>query len=211
MTPLFFFLTLYMQQVLGYTALKTGLAFLPLTVGVIAVTKNASKIVARFGPRPTLAAGPIIFTGGLYWLSKIPASGSYPTDILPGLLIVSLGAGLSLVSVITAATRGVPTQNAGVAAGLVNTMQRVGTAVGLAVLTDVATSRTATLIAAHTGRPAALTGGFDRAILVASALVAAGGVLGAVTWRRAQSPSAPQLHTLPPPGLASASPTGDRP
>src|SRR5215831_7253985 len=145
--PVFFFLTLYLQQVLGYSALRSGLAFLPLAAGVVAIAPAAARLVSRFGPAPTLIAGPLVFAGGLVYLSRLPVHGAYLSDILPGLAMVAVGAGLGFVSIINAATGGVPRSSAGVAAGLVNTMQRVGSAVGLAVLTAVATAHTRALAA----------------------------------------------------------------
>jgi EmrB/QacA subfamily drug resistance transporter len=191
MIPLLFFLTLYMQEVLGYSALQAGVAFLPLTLGVIAVTKNASRLIARFGPRPTLIAGPLVFSAGLLILSRIPPSGHYSTNILPGLLLASVGAGSSLVLVIISATRRVPSQHAGVAAGLINTMQRVGTAVGLAVLTDVAASRTSALIGTHHTKAAALTGGYGQALLVGAGFALVAGLVAAVAARRGTSVTPP--------------------
>jgi EmrB/QacA subfamily drug resistance transporter len=180
--PVFFFLTLYLQQVLGYSALRAGLAFLPLAAGVVAIAPAASRLVSRFGPAPTLIAGPLVFAGGLAYLSRLPVHGTYPTDILPGLAMVAAGAGLGFVSIINAATGGVPRSNAGVAAGLVNTMQRIGSAVGLAVLTAVATARTRAL-AAQGHQVIAVVGGFDRAFLIAAGFAATASILGLATIR----------------------------
>jgi EmrB/QacA subfamily drug resistance transporter len=180
--PVFFFLTLYLQQVLGYSALRSGLAFLPLAAGVVAIAPAASRLVSRFGPAPTLIAGPLVFAGGLAYLSRLPVHGTYPTDILPGLAMVAAGAGLGFVSIINAATGGVPRSNAGVAAGLVNTMQRIGSAVGLAVLTAVATAHTRAL-AAQGHQVIAVVGGFDRAFLIAAGFAATASILGLATIR----------------------------
>ena len=166
MIPVFFFLTLYLQQVLGYSALRSGLAFLPLAAGVVAIAPAAARLVSRFGPAPTLIAGPLVFAGGLVYLSRLPVHGAYLSDILPGLAMIAVGAGLGFVSIINAATGGVPRSNAGVAAGLVNTMQRVGSAVGLAVLTAVATARTRAL-GAPGHQVIAVVGGYDRAFAIA--------------------------------------------
>jgi EmrB/QacA subfamily drug resistance transporter len=180
--PVFFFLTLYLQQVLGYSALRAGLAFLPLAAGVIVIAPGASRLVGRFGPAPTLIAGPLVFAGGLVYLSRLPVHGTYLADILPGLAMVAVGAGLGFVSIINAATRGVPRTDAGVAAGLVNTMQRIGSAVGLAVLTAVATARTRAL-AAPGHQVSAVVGGFDRAFLIAAGFAAAASLLSLATAR----------------------------
>src|SRR5712691_6956335 len=180
--PVFFFLTLYLQQVLGYSALRGGLAFLPLAVGVILIAPTASRLVSRFGPAPTLIAGPLVFAGGLAYLSRLPVHGAYLSDILPGLAMIAVGAGLGFVSIINAATGGVPRSNAGVAAGLVNTMQRVGSAVGLAVLTAVATARTRAL-AAPGHQVIAVVGGYDRAFAIAAGFAAAASLLSLATAR----------------------------
>ena len=183
--PLFFFLTLYMQQGLGYSALQAGLSFLPLTIGVIATTPFTTRLIARFGPTPTLIAGPLVYGAAVLYFNRLPVHGHYVSDILPGLLIASVGAGLSVISIINAATRGVPRADAGVAAGLVNTMQRVGTAVGLAVLTAISTSHTRALATAgHANRAHALIGGFDRAFLIAAVFAVAAGLLGALAASR---------------------------
>jgi EmrB/QacA subfamily drug resistance transporter len=190
--PLFFFLTLYMQQALGYSALKAGLSFLPLTIGVIVTTPVTTRLISRFGPTPTMIAGPLVYGAAVVYFNRLPVHGTYVSDILPGLLIASVGAGLSVVSIINAATRGVARTDAGVAAGLVNTMQRVGTAVGLAVLSAVATSHTKALaLSGHADRAHALVGGFDRAFLIAGGFALAAGVLAALTTskRRALSPA----------------------
>jgi EmrB/QacA subfamily drug resistance transporter len=177
--PVFFFLTLYLQEVQRYSALRAGLAFLPLTGGVIVIAPSASRLVGRFGPAPTLIAGPLVFAAGLAYLSRLPVHGSYLTDVLPALVMVAAGAGLGLVSIINAATRGVPPGDAGVAAGLVNTMQRVGSSVGLAVLTAVATAR-AMALAGPGHQVAAVVGGYDRAFLVAAAFAAGASLVSLV-------------------------------
>jgi EmrB/QacA subfamily drug resistance transporter len=194
--PVFFFLTLYLQQVLAYSPLRSGLAFLPLAAGVIVIAPTTSRLVSRFGPAPTLIAGPLVFAGGLVYLSRLPVHGTYLADILPGLVMVAAGAGLGFVSIINAATRGVPGSDAGVAAGLVNTMQRIGSSVGLAVLTAVATARTRAL-AAPGHQVAAVVGGYDRAFLVAAAFAAAASLVSLATARasRAAAPVIPSTQT----------------
>jgi EmrB/QacA subfamily drug resistance transporter len=184
--PVFFFLTLYLQEVQRYSALRAGLAFLPLAGGVILIAPSTSRLVGRFGPAPTLIAGPLVFAGGLVYLSRLPVHGTYLTDVLPGLAMVTVGAGLGFVSIINAATRGVPRSDAGVAAGLVNTMQRVGSSVGLAVLTAVATARTRAL--ADPGHQVtAVVGGYDRAFLIAAAFAATASLVSLVSLATARS------------------------
>jgi EmrB/QacA subfamily drug resistance transporter len=203
--PVFFFLTLYLQQVLGYSALRAGLAFLPLAAGVILIAPTASRLVSRLGPAPTLIAGPLVFAGGLVYLSRLPVHGTYLAGILPGLVMVAAGAGLGFVSIINAATRGVPRGDAGVAAGLVNTMQRVGSSVGLAVLTAVATARTRAL-AAPGHQVAAVVGGFDRAFLVAAGFAAAASLLSLVTARTRRFGTAAALDSEAPVVAGPAAP-----
>src|SRR5215831_10221016 len=175
---MFFFLTLYMQNVLGYSPLKTGAAYLPFTAGVAVSAGIASQLMAKIGTRPLIVAGAVIGAGGLFYLSRIPVDGSYITDLFPGMMIVSVGLGAMFVAVTTAANAGVPTDKAGLAAALVNASQQVGGALGLAIFTAIATARTNHLFAAHASPGHALTAGFQRALLaeclfmVATALIA---------------------------------------
>jgi EmrB/QacA subfamily drug resistance transporter len=170
---LFFFLTLYMQNVLGYSAIKTGLAYLPLCFAVGIGAGVSSQLVTRLGTRPVIVAGAVIAAGGLYWLSRIPVHGSFASDLLPGMLILALGAAPVFVGVTTAANAGVPADKAGLAAALLNASQQVGGALGLAVLTAIATSRTQHLLADHAAPAHALTSGFQRGLLLGSVFVLA--------------------------------------
>jgi EmrB/QacA subfamily drug resistance transporter len=165
---MFFFLTLYMQNVLGYSPLQTGSAYLPLTVGVGIAAGISSQLLARVGTRPVIVAGVLIASAGLYYLSRIPVDGSYLTDLLPGLMIVSFGLGAVFVGVTTAANAGVSADKAGLAAALLNSSQQVGSALGLAIFSAIATSRTTHLLAGHAPLPGALTAGFHRALLTGS-------------------------------------------
>jgi EmrB/QacA subfamily drug resistance transporter len=170
---MFFFLTLYMQNVLGYSQIKTGLSYLPLCFGVGIAAGIASQLLARVGTRPVMVAGALLASGGVYWLSKVPVGGSYLTDMLPGLMIASFGLGAVFVSVTTAANEGVPAEQAGLAAALLNASQQVGGALGLAVFSALATSRTTGKLADHVAPPEALTAGFQRALLACSICLAA--------------------------------------
>ncbi|HSC49828.1 MAG TPA: MFS transporter [Gaiellaceae bacterium] len=172
--PMFFFLTLYMQTVLGYSPIQTGLAYLPLTGGFIISSGIASQLFARIGTKPVIVAGAVIAAAGLYWLSRIPVDGSYTTDILPGLLVVSLGGGGVFVGVTTAANAGVGEDRAGLAAGLLNTGQQVGTALGLAVLSALATAHTEALLRGRHTVAQAATEGYGRALLAGGVIVLAG-------------------------------------
>jgi EmrB/QacA subfamily drug resistance transporter len=174
---MFFFLTLYMQTVLGWSPIQTGAAYLPLTVGVGMAAGIASQLMSRIGTRPVIVGGALIAAGGVYSLSRIPVDGSYLGDLLPGMMVMSLGLGGVFVGVATAANAGVPADKAGLAAALLNASQQVGGALGLAIFTAVATSRTTHLLAAHTPRPEALTSGFHRALLASSIFLVAAALI----------------------------------
>jgi EmrB/QacA subfamily drug resistance transporter len=174
---MFFFLTLYMQNVLGYSAIQTGAAYLPLCFAIGISAGISSQVLSRVGTRPVIVAGAVIAAGGLYWLSRIPVHGSYVSDLLPGMLVLSLGFGPVFVGVTTAANAGVPADKAGLAAALLNASQQLGGALGLAIFTAVATSRTQHLLAAHTPPAHALTAGFQRALLVGSIFILASAII----------------------------------
>ena len=142
MFSMFFFLTLYVQTVLGYTPVKTGLSFLPITFIVGLTATTVTRFIARVGYKPFLMVGPVLLMGGFYLLSRLGADGGYWSDVFPGLAIVSVGMGMMFVAVTIAATNGVPHNEAGLASGLLNTSQQIGGSLGLAVLTGVAASKT---------------------------------------------------------------------
>jgi EmrB/QacA subfamily drug resistance transporter len=175
---MFFFLTLYMQNVLGFSQLQAGTAYLPATAGVAISSGIASQLFARVGTRPIIVAGALISAAAVYWLSRIPVDGSYLRDLLPGLLVMSFGLGFVFVGVNTAANAGVPADKAGLAAALVNTSTWLGGALGLAIFSVIASTRTEHLLGAHASQPDALTSGFRYALvacslfLVAAALIA---------------------------------------
>jgi EmrB/QacA subfamily drug resistance transporter len=176
--PMFFFLTLYMQTVLDYSPIQTGLAYLPLTGGFIIATSISSQLFARIGTKPVIVVGAVIASVGLYLLSRIPVDGSYVSDILPGLLIASIGLGGVFVGATTAANAGVSEDKAGLAAGLLNTGTQLGAALGLAIFSALATERTTSVLqAGHSTVAHAATEGFQLALLTgAFFLLAAGGV-----------------------------------
>jgi EmrB/QacA subfamily drug resistance transporter len=165
---MFFFLSLYMENVLGYSPMKTGSAYLPLCFGVGMAAGIASQLIPRIGTRPLLIAGLLLAGGGIYWLSRIPVDGHYLSDLLPGLMVTSFGLGFAFVSITTAANANVEPERAGLAAALLNASQQIGGALGLAIFSAVATSRTEHLVAKHTPVAEALTSGFSRALLVSS-------------------------------------------
>ena len=178
---MFFFLTLYMQEVLHFSPIQAGAAYLPVTACLALASGVSSQLFSRIGTRPVIVAGAVLSAGGIYYLSKIPLHGSYLPDVLPGLVIMALGFGAVFVGTTTAANAGVPADKAGLAAGLLSTSQQVGMALGLAVLSAIATARTHHLLAAHAPRPEALTSGYQRALLACSLLVLAAAVIATRT------------------------------
>ena len=179
--PMFFFLTLYMQTVLHYSPIQTGAAYLPLTGGFIIAASISSQLFARIGTKPVVLAGIVIGASGLFWLSRVPVDGSYVSDILPGLLVVSIGLGGVFTGLTTAANAGVGEDRAGLAAGLLNTGQQLGAALGLAILSALATARTSSLLhAGHDTVAQAATQGYQRALLVGSLLMLAAGAVALV-------------------------------
>jgi MFS family permease len=175
---MFFFLTLYMQNVLGYSAIQTGAAYLPLCFAVGIAAGITSQLLSRTGTRPLIVGGSLIAAAGVYWLSRIPVHGSFAADLLPGMLVMSVGLGAVFVAVTTAANAGVPAERAGLAAALLNTSQQLGGALGLAILSAIATSHTHDLLLAHTPPPEALTAGFQRALTAGSIFLVAAAVIG---------------------------------
>jgi EmrB/QacA subfamily drug resistance transporter len=196
---MFFFLTLYMQAVLGFSPIETGASYIPLTIGVGISAGISSQLLARTGTRPLAVGGSLITAAGVFWLSRIPVDGSYLADLLPGMMVVSLGIGAVFVSVTTAANAGVPADKAGLAAALLNASQQVGAALGLAIFSAIATSRTNDLLAAHAPRAEALTSGFHRALFVASLFLLAAAAIAARTTNAHSDPqtAAPEAHREP--------------
>jgi len=174
---MFFYATLYMQEILHYSPLKAGAAYLPITAGFAVAGGMASQLVTRIGTRPVVVAGCLIAGAGIYYVSRVPLHGSYVSDLLPGFLVMSLGAGSVFVSVTAAANAGVPSDKAGLAAGLLNSSQQIGSALGLAILSAVAITRTSHLIAAQVPPTVASDAGYHQALLVGSILMAAAALL----------------------------------
>jgi MFS family permease len=195
---MFFFLTLYMQNVLGFSQIQAGAAYVPTTIGVAISSGISSQLFARTGTRPVIVAGALLGAGGIFWLSRIPVHGSYLTDLLPGLLIMSAGIGAVFVGVTTAAQAGVPGDKAGLAAALVNTSTWLGGALGIAVFSAISTSRAHRLIAAGAPVHEALTSGFQRALLASSVAILAAAVIALrATNTRAEPAASPSLEIVP--------------
>jgi EmrB/QacA subfamily drug resistance transporter len=156
----FFLLTLYVQNVLGFSALKTGFTFVA-TAGTAVVSAGvAQALTTRFGAKPIMTIGLILLTGAMVWYSQIPVDGSYASDLLPGYLMVGVGIAFAFVPVSIAALAGVAEREAGLASGLINTSQQIGGAVGVAVASTVFTSRFESLAEDRSPIPVALTGGY---------------------------------------------------
>lgn len=171
---MFYFISLYLQQVLGDSALEAGLSYLPLSVAIITSAGVASQLVTRIGPKPVLVSGLVCTTVGLLLFTQVSAGGSFTGDVLIPSLIVAVGLGLSFVSLTIVAVSGVTHHEAGMASGLLNTAQQVGGALGLAVLSSVATARTGSVGGFG---PGALTEGFQSAFAVGAGFAALGVVL----------------------------------
>jgi EmrB/QacA subfamily drug resistance transporter len=142
MFSIFFFTTLYLQLILGYTPIKTGVSFLIVPVAVALTATNVPRLIQRVGYKPILVVAPLFVSSGLFWLSHIPVNGTFWGNVAPGLLLMGLGMGATFVSATIAATSGVPHHESGLASGILNTSQQVGGALGLAVLTGIAASAT---------------------------------------------------------------------
>ena len=167
---MWYFLTLYLQEVHGYSPIKAGVLFFPMGLTIIVGAQTAARLVTDWGPRRVLTIGLVLTTGGFFWLAQLSATSSYASGVLPASLLTTFGAGLCFTPLAAAATSGVPPALAGLASGVLNTSRQVGGSLGLAALATLATARTNDALAVHRGAkfvPAALTDGYDRAFLVA--------------------------------------------
>jgi EmrB/QacA subfamily drug resistance transporter len=185
---MFFFISLYMQRVLGYSPLKAGLSYLPLAVTIILSAGVASQLVTKLGFKPVLIGGMVLVAVGLLLFSGVSPDGTFLADVLPASLVAAAGLGFSFVPVTIASQAGVGARDAGLASGLINTTQQIGGALGLAVLSTIATSRTEDVMEAARGAqsqlPNALTEGFQSAFTIGAFFAIAGVVLGLVLLRQ---------------------------
>jgi MFS family permease len=179
---MFFFISLYLQNVMHYSPIKTGISYLPLAVGIILSAGVAAQLVNRFGFKLPLIGGLLLIASGLLWFSQVPGTGgSYAADVLGPSLLAAVGLGFAFVPVTIAAVTGTQPQESGLASGLINTSQQVGGALGLAILATVANSRTQSLFHAGVDNSSvALTKGFDRAFLIGAGFAIVGALLAAV-------------------------------
>ena len=193
---MFFLGVLYMQRVLGYDAIETGLAFLPVAVLIGALSLAVTpRLTMRFGERPVLLVGLVLAVAGLALFSRVPEQASYAVDILPSMLLLGGGAGLAFPALMNLAMSGATPADAGLVSGLVNTSLQVGGALGLAVLATLSASRTEDLLAEGESTASALTGGYALAFIVAASLVGVALFIAATVIRpraRASEEAAPQ-------------------
>jgi predicted MFS family arabinose efflux permease len=172
MFGMFFLGSLYLQRVLGFSAMQIGLAFLPVSMGIGTLSLGFSaRLTMRFGPRNVLLPGLTLMMAGLALLTRAPAGGSYPAHVLPSMLLLGIGAGLSFPSLAQLAMAGATPADAGLRSGLLNTAQQVGGALGLAVLATLSTSRTGSLLAQGESTAPALTGGYHLAFGIGAVLL----------------------------------------
>jgi predicted MFS family arabinose efflux permease len=193
----FYFCTLYLQQVLGFSALKTGIAYLPLTLTLVGASALASRFVDRFTPKPVLVVGLLVSTAGFGLLTRIVGHGDYASHVLPAIILLGVGLGTSFVPITIAATNGVAGGDSGLASGLLNTTQQVGGSLGLAILSSVSTTRVTSSL--HGGSPLsmALTHGFKGAFIVAAVLCAVGVAVALVLLpRRPREPRRAHVEAI---------------
>ena len=196
---IFFFTTLYLQEILGYTPLKTGVSFLVVPVAIAITAINVPRLIKRIGYKPILMVAPLVVSGGLFWVSHIPVNGTFWGNVAPGMILLGLGMGATFVSTIVAATSGVSPHESGLASGLLNTSQQIGGALGLAVLTGIATSTSArylTNLHLH-GAPGrkrwrmATVHGFHNGYLIASTFGIAGSLIATFVIKQQKAKADP--------------------
>jgi EmrB/QacA subfamily drug resistance transporter len=204
MFSIFFFTTLYMQEVLGYSPVKTGVDFLVVPVAIAITATNVPRVIQRVGFKPILMVAPLVVSAGLYWVSHIPVHGTYWGNVAPGMTLLGLGMGATFVSATICATSGVGPQDAGLASGLLNTSQQVGGSIGLAVLTGVSTTAAASYIKALNLKhhaPSALQSttatvhGFHDGFLIASCFGVGASIVASLVLRNARSQTAEQASS----------------
>ena len=185
----FFVLTLYVQQILHWSALKTGLTFLA-TAGTTVIWAGVSQaLVTKLGPRRVMATGLVVLALALYWYTRIPVDGHYWPDLLPAYLVFALGMAFTFIPVSIAALAGVAQDQSGLASGLMNTSQQIGGAVGVAVAATIFTSHAKSLLASHHPSPAAFTAGYQHAFWALVAIALVGAITAGILLRREPLPA----------------------
>jgi predicted MFS family arabinose efflux permease len=187
----FFLLTLYLQDVLHYSAVESGVAFLGFALAVVIVSNVAQLVVGRIGVRPTLTAGFLVSALSVAWLTRLPVDGHYFWDLFPAFVLGGAGMGLSFVPVTIASLTGVERSDAGVASGLINTSRQIGGALGIASVSAVAATSTRNYVGAHSGvtlsSGAALDHGFQTGLYVLTGLLLAGALVAVTLIRAARA------------------------
>jgi predicted MFS family arabinose efflux permease len=190
MFSVFYFASIYLQQTLGFTPVQTGLAFLPLTAGIILFSGIAQQLIGRVGVREIGMTGMGLAAIGLLLLSRAPVDGTYVADVLPGILVMSAGLGLTFVPLTLIATTGLADDDAGLASGIFNSSQQIGGALGLAILSTVAASQTTDALESAGANPSqadqasALVEGFQAAFAIGAGLMLLGVIIAALLIRR---------------------------
>jgi EmrB/QacA subfamily drug resistance transporter len=193
---MFLMLTLYMQQVLGYSPLKTGVAYLAVAGSAIVTSTIAAQLVTRLGVKPVMVFGMVAMTAGLVFFTQVSVHGSYVADLLPGFLLIAVGIGFAFVPISIAALAGVQPSEAGLASGLINTSQQIGGALGIAVLSTIATTRTSDKVSAGVSQHAALVDGFTLAFWVGVGIAFAGILAALILIRRDELERAPAAEPV---------------
>jgi len=181
---MFYLLSLYMQIVLGFSALETGVGYLAVALTAVLASGAAQALSTRLGVKPVLASGMLLLAGGLVFFTQISVGGSYVADLLPGFLLIGVGLGFAFVPVSIAALAGATGKEAGLASGLINTNQQIGGAIGLAILTTISTTRTDDLVSEGVSQLAALTDGYSLAFWVAAGIALVGVAVTLLALRR---------------------------
>jgi EmrB/QacA subfamily drug resistance transporter len=194
---MFYFCTLYLQQILHFSALKTGVSYLPFSLTLMAASGGASRLVDRFTPKPVLVTGLVISTVGFIVLTQVSGHGDYLSHVLPAMVILAVGLGLSFVPIAIAATTGVAPQDSGLASGLLNTTQQVGGSLGLAILSTVSTTRVTHALHGGASLPVALTHGFKGGFIVSAIIcTAAAGFALVLLPRRKREVENEEVETI---------------
>jgi predicted MFS family arabinose efflux permease len=191
---MFFLGSLYLERVLGYEAIEIGLAFLPVSLGIGAMSLFAApRLGLKFGPRAVLLGGLTLITLALLWMARLPVEGEFLVDLLPAMLLLGAGAGISFPQIMTLAMSSATPQDSGLLSGLINTTQQVGAAIGLAVLATLATERSEELVREGATGASALTSGYTLAFAIGAGFVIAA-IAVAVVVLRSPAPPAEERH-----------------
>ena len=194
---MFLMLTLYMQQVLGYSPMKTGVAYLAVAGTSIIWANVAAQLVGRVGVKPLVTAGMALLAVGMLLFTRLEVNGNYWTDLFPGFLIIAMGLAFCFVPISIAALAGIKPSEAGLASGLINTSQQIGGALGIAILSTIATTRADDAVTSGTAVPNALVEGFQAAFWVGAAVALVGVVASLVFIRREELERAPAHEAAP--------------